>query len=72
MKLAFHTPKGHYPFRNGMEERSHFNDVTGMLVFGKEENENPPDWLAGYVNSLPPTKHEIKREQADTRENNGK
>jgi arylsulfatase A-like enzyme len=32
-----------------------------LLVFGKEENENPPAWLEPYVKGLPPTKNELKR-----------
>ena len=32
-----------------------------LLVFGKEENADPPDWLAPYVKSLPPTKKELQR-----------
>jgi arylsulfatase A-like enzyme len=32
-----------------------------LLVFGKEENADPPAWLAPYVKSLPPTKKELQR-----------
>jgi arylsulfatase A-like enzyme len=32
-----------------------------LLVFGKEENADPPAWLAPYVKSLPPTKRELQR-----------
>jgi len=32
-----------------------------LLVFGKQENADPPTWLAPYVKSLPPTKNESKR-----------
>ena len=32
-----------------------------LLVFGKEENADPPTWLAPYVKSLPPTKKERQR-----------
>ena len=35
-----------------------------LLVFGKEENANPPAWLAPYVKSLPPTKRELKRSKS--------
>jgi hypothetical protein len=32
-----------------------------LLVFGKEENASPPDWLAAYLKALPPTKKEQQR-----------
>lgn len=32
-----------------------------LLVFGKEENADPPGWLGPYVKSLPPTKKERQR-----------
>ena len=35
-----------------------------LLVFGKEENADPPDWLAPYVKSLPPTKKERQRAES--------
>ena len=31
-----------------------------LLVFGKDENTNPPDWLPPYLKALPPTKRELK------------
>jgi arylsulfatase A-like enzyme len=31
-----------------------------LLVFGKEENANPPNWLPPYLKALPPTKRELK------------
>lgn len=34
-----------------------------LLVFGKEENSNPPEWLAPYLKSLPPTKKERKQSE---------
>ena len=36
-----------------------------LLVFGKEENANPPAWLAPYLKSLPPTKQERRRTQSN-------
>ncbi len=41
-----------------------------LLVFGEEENANPPEWLAGYVRSLPPTKNELKRASRENSNNN--
>jgi arylsulfatase A-like enzyme len=32
-----------------------------LLVFGEDENANPPTWLEPYVKALPPTKNELKR-----------
>lgn len=32
-----------------------------LLVFGEEENANPPSWLAPYLKALPPTKKERQR-----------
>ncbi|MDP6354101.1 MAG: arylsulfatase [Planctomycetota bacterium] len=32
-----------------------------LLVFGEEENANPPSWLAPYLKALPPTKKELQR-----------
>ncbi len=53
--------------RRTPEEHKRVSDTIDkpLLVFGREENEDPPDWLAGYLKSLPPTKHEIKRAQQD-------
>ncbi|MFC0536029.1 arylsulfatase B [Pelagicoccus mobilis] len=34
-----------------------------LLVFGEEENANPPPWLEPYVKGLPPTKRELQRAQ---------
>ncbi len=31
-----------------------------LLVFGKDENANPPNWLPPYLKALPPTKRELK------------
>lgn len=41
---------------------------TPLLVFGKEENANPPSWLAPYVKSLPPSANELRR--MENRSNN--
>ena len=32
-----------------------------LLVFGKEENANPPAWLARYLKALPPSAKELRR-----------
>jgi len=32
-----------------------------LLVFGEEENANPPEWLPAYLEALPPTKSELKK-----------
>ena len=34
---------------------------TPLLVFGKEENEDPPAWLAPYVKAFPPSAKELRR-----------
>jgi len=49
--------------RRTPEKHSRISDTIDhpLLVLGKEENENPPDWLAGYVRSLPVTKKEEQR-----------
>ena len=49
--------------RRPPETHSKITDTISvpLLVFGKEENANPPAWLAPYVKSLPPTKKELQR-----------
>jgi arylsulfatase A-like enzyme len=47
------TPETHTKISETISER--------LLVFGKQENADPPAWLAPYVRSLPPTKKEIQR-----------
>jgi hypothetical protein len=42
---------------------------TPLLVFGKEENANPPSWLAPYIKALPPSAKERLRA---SRRSNGK
>jgi arylsulfatase A-like enzyme len=37
---------------------------TPLLVFGKEENENPPSWLAPYLKELPLSAKELRRLKA--------
>ena len=32
-----------------------------LLVFGNEENANPPSWLARYIKALPPSAKELRR-----------
>jgi arylsulfatase A-like enzyme len=34
---------------------------TPLLVFGKEENANPPSWLAPYIKALPLSAKELRR-----------
>ncbi|MCP4786327.1 MAG: arylsulfatase [Fuerstiella sp.] len=34
---------------------------TPLLVFGKEENANPPSWLVPYLKALPPSAKELLR-----------
>ncbi len=34
---------------------------TPLVVFGKEENENPPSWLAPYIKALPLSAKELRR-----------
>jgi len=38
-----------------------------LLVFGKDENANPPNWLPLYLKALPPTKRELKNSKKDRR-----
>ena len=46
------TPETHTPISRTTQQP--------LLVFGEEENDNPPDWLAPYLKALPPTKKGLK------------
>jgi len=49
--------------RRPPETHTRITDIINkpLLVFGKEENEHPPAWLAPYLKALPPTKKERQR-----------
>jgi arylsulfatase A-like enzyme len=41
---------------------------TPLLVFGKEENENPPAWLAPYIKALPLSAKELRRKKVRSKD----